>query len=277
MFSEPRAPAQWPQKTATIAPPKGSGFTLVSTAARPALIPRFAELSAPVWPDFIDGDEAVIRYWDALFGEKLARYQFVALHVDENGVEEVVATSNAIPFFWPTPDDDNSLPDDGWDEMMRLGVEGAAAGIKPNALSALSIVVAPAWRGSDLAGRLLLNMKAVARAEGFSALVAPVRPTRKPDYPLTSFADYVGWMRPDGTPFDPWVRKHVQLGAKIVKIAPRGMVVSAPLTVWTEWTGLRFPVSGAYHLPGGLAPMHADLEAGRGLYEEPALWLRHPL
>ncbi len=112
-------------------------------------------------------------------------------------------------------------------------------------------------------------MKTSARQNGFDALFAPVRPTKKPAYPLTSFADYMGWTTADGAPFDPWVRKHWQLGARTAKIAPRSMCVAAPLSQWTEWSGLRFPVLGPYHVHGGLAPLIADCESGAGLNEEP--------
>ncbi len=152
-----------------------------------------------------------------------------------------------------------------------------AAGTKVNAVSALSIVVAPELRGSTLAERLLRNMKACAIENGLAALVAPVRPTRKSAYPLASFEDYVAWHNDDGAPFDPWVRKHWQLGARILKVAPRSMTVEAPLAQWTEWTGVRFPVSGRYHVPGGLGPLVADRLAGTGLYQEPNVWMRHPL
>lgn len=116
-----------------------------------------------------------------------------------------------------------------------------------------------------------------ARQSGLEALVAPVRPTKKPAYPLTSFADYISWTTADGAPFDPWVRKHWQLGARLVKIAPCSMRVQAPLSQWTGWSGLRFPVSGPYHVEGGLAPLMADCETGLGLYEEPNVWMRHRL
>jgi len=120
-------------------------------------------------------------------------------------------------------------------------------------------------------------MKTSARQNDLHALVAPVRPTKKPAYPLTSFADYISWTTADGAPFDPWVRKHWQLGARLVKIAPRSMRVEAPSAQWTEWSGLRFPVSGPYHVEGGLTPLIADCESCTGLYEEPNIWMRHRL
>lgn len=249
---------------------------LVSAEQRPDLEPKFAELSAPVWPRFLDGDEAIIRYWDELYTPGLSRYQFAAIQIDEGGTETVLATSNSIPFTWQQPEDDATLPDGGWDEVLRDGVVGASNGRKGNALSALSIVVAPNLRGSDLAERLLRNMKACAIGHDLKALVAPVRPTKKASYPLTPFDEYMTWTSTNGAPFDPWVRKHFYLGARIAKSVYRSMVVSASLPQWTGWTGLRFPVSGDYHVEGGLAPIVVDSTANTGLYEEPSVWLHHP-
>jgi len=252
-------------------------ITVVSAEERPDLIPAFDELGAAVWPKFIGGDEVIVKYWSSLFSDGPRRHQFLALGIDIKGNERVLATSNSVPFVWPHPEDDASLPDAGWDAVLAGGVEAFASGLKLNALSALAIVVSPAMRGSDLAGRLIGNMKADARRHGLQALVAPVRPTKKAAYPLTSFADYIAWTTLSGTPFDPWVRKHWQLGASLVKVAPRSMRVEAPLSQWSEWTGLRFPVSGPYHMEGGLAPLMADCESGLGLYEEPNVWMRHRL
>ncbi|QWW70173.1 hypothetical protein [Rhizobium sp. WYJ-E13] len=254
-----------------------SQVTLVSAEERPDLIPAFAELGAAVWPKFIGGDEAIVKHWNSLFSPGLSRHQFLALGHDGHGNERVLATSNNIPFFWPNPDDETSLPDEGWDAVLTHGVGAAASRQRPNALSALAIVVTPDVRGSDLAERLIANMKKHAKNVGFDALVAPVRPTRKPAYPLASFTDYIGWTTPDSAPFDPWLRKHWQLGGRIVKIAPRSMRVMAPLEQWTVWTGLRFPVSGPYHVEGGLAPLIADRETDIGRYEEPNVWMRHRL
>lgn len=41
------------------------------------------------------------------------------------------------------------------------------------------------------------------------------------------------------------------------------------------WTGLRFPESGAYVVPGALTPVTIDREADRGEYVEPNVWMRH--
>ena len=104
-------------------------ITLVSAEERPDLIPAFDELGAAVWPKFIGGDEVIVKYWNSLFSDGLRRHQFLALGRDNSGNEQVVATSNSIPFFWPKPDD-ASLPDAGWDAVLAGGVEAFASGRK---------------------------------------------------------------------------------------------------------------------------------------------------
>ena len=40
---------------------------------------------------------------------------------------------------------------------------------------------------------------------------------------------------------------------------------------------MRFPESGAYIVPGALQPVLMDLERDLGIYEEPNVWMRHPV
>ena len=44
---------------------------------------------------------------------------------------------------------------------------------------------------------------------------------------------------------------------------------------WADWTGGAFPASGAYVVPGALAPVHIDLERDLGRYVEPNVWVEH--
>jgi hypothetical protein len=55
------------------------------------------------------------------------------------------------------------------------------------------------------------------------------------------------------------------------------MVVEAPLAQWEEWTGLDFPVSGPFVVPGAFNPVRIDRARQRGLYVEPNVWMRHPV
>ena len=40
---------------------------------------------------------------------------------------------------------------------------------------------------------------------------------------------------------------------------------------------MRFPESGAYVVPGALQPVVMDLEQNYGVYEEPNVWMHHPV
>ena len=263
--------AQSPLLTSAAAP----CVQIVTAADRPDLRAAGDSLAAAVWPAFLDGDAATIECWDRLFERGLDRFQLFALRLKADGSEELVATANSVPFVWSSPEDDESLPDGGWDAVLVNGVAARTHGHRPNALSALSVVVSPGERGGEIAGRMILAMRDLARENGFQAMVVPIRPTRKSHYPLESMATYLSWQTAGGEPFDPWVRKHYRLGARVIGIAGRSMEVRATVAEWERWSGLRFPVSGRYHIAGGLAPVEIDLRSNRGLYLEPNVWMRH--
>jgi hypothetical protein len=123
---------------------------------------------------------------------------------------------------------------------------------------------------------VLRAMKEAAARSGLPALIAPVRPTLKDRYPLTPMESYARWRREDGMPFDPWLRVHRRLGAEFLRVAPRSMEITGTVAEWEGWTGMRFPESGPYVVPGALSPVVMDLERDLGTYEEPNVWMRHP-
>jgi GNAT superfamily N-acetyltransferase len=243
-------------------------FTLISAAERPDLVEAAEAMAEKAWPVYL-GTANYFANWDKLYSETLAPFQTIA--IDDAG--EIAALANSTPFVRPEGD----LPDEGWDWVLASGVKAAAEGNDCNALSALSIVVKPEHRASGLAAEMLKAMRGPARKAGLQSMVAPVRPTRKSRYPLQDFETYCHWTREDGTPFDPWLRTHVELGARLLRPAMKSMTVTAALDRWTRWTGLRFPVSGEYWIEGGLAPLIVNLQAESGTYLEPNYWLEHQL
>ena len=61
-------------------------------------------------------------------------------------------------------------------------------------------------------------MKEIGNRNGLSGMIAPVRPSRKCDYPLTPIERYIEWIKPESElPFDPWLRVHARSGAVIIK------------------------------------------------------------
>jgi hypothetical protein len=149
------------------------------------------------------------------------------------------------------------------------------AGAKPTAVSALMIVVDPDRRGAGLSAACIKAMAGVVAAHGLSDLVAPVRATEKHRYPLIAMENYAGWRRPDGTLFDPWLRVHEAVGGQSVGPAPAAMTVRGSVADWERWTGLAFPQTGSYVVPGALCPVEIDAERDQGLYVEPAFWMHH--
>ena len=149
-------------------------------------------------------------------------------------------------------------------------------GRAPTTLSALSITLARGQQGKGLSNLLIQGMKAAAARAGLDAVIAPVRPALKSRYPLTPIARYLAWTQDDGSPFDPWVRTHWRLGARILRLAPESMVIPGTVAQWESWTGMRFPESGVYVVPDALEPITIDREADLGRYVEPNVWMPAP-
>lgn len=85
------------------------------------------------------------------------------------------------------------------------------------------------------------------------------------------------WTRADGAPIDPWIRVHWRLGAEIVRVIPRPLVIVGSVAEWEEWTEMAFPDSGPYVVPGALQPVLIDRERDEGRYEDPNVWMHHPI
>ncbi|WP_141993464.1 hypothetical protein [Bacillus sp. B4EP4a] len=97
-----------------------------------------------------------------------------------------------------------------------------------NTLFAMNIAIHADYQKSGLSQRLLSEFKKLANKKGVEKIV-PVRPSFKVDYPLTPFDDYVHWKREDNTPFDPWIRTHWKLGAKIVRPIYKAFTVTGTI------------------------------------------------
>lgn len=245
-----------------VAPAQGVRFASFAEA------PHLADETQPMdssWPEFMHHDPVSIAGWWA-FHERHPAYQFFAVDA-ESGV--VIGKANAVP----TALDPEDLPARGWDEAIERSLVEEPATV----VSALQINVHPERRGGGLSGLMLAEMRRVAAVHGFTELVAPVRPSVKELYPLTPIDRYAAWARPDGLPFDPWLRVHVRAGGTIASICPRAMTIPGSVAEWEEWAGMAFPESGSYVVPGALSPVEIDVEADLGVYVEPGVWLRHRL
>lgn len=181
---------------------------------------------------------------------------------------------------------------------------------QPNALSALSITVREDRRGMGLAEALVEELRKAAKEEGFKVLVAPLRPTRKASFPSLSMETYISWIEDlhlsqrskrrmenitvtKQLPFDSWLRKHIRLGGKVVKIASESMRVEGSIDDWQRWTGIDIPrileevgenevkvdtdeqVYVEVKIEGGLVPLKVYVGDGTCTYVEPNVWVCH--
>jgi GNAT superfamily N-acetyltransferase len=241
-----------------------------SLTERPDLEHGVEPLLAATWPRFVLHDPVAERYWSRVVEE------FSDHHVGlvDEPAGELVGVGYSIPFVWDGTA--AGLPA-GWQAVVTEAIADHDQGHTATAVAALSITVAPSRQGRGLSRLVLLGLRHAARDHGFATLLAPVRPNHKCHYPLTPMERYVDWKLPDGAPFDPWLRTHWRFGARPYGICPGSMVITAPVAAWEEWTGMAFPDSGDYVVPGALVPVSIDRERDTGRYVEPNVWMRHVL
>lgn len=210
--------------------------------------------------------------WDTIASRGVRQYRF------RNGIQE------------PMPNPHFVLTED-----QKRDVEICMIASKPNALSALSVTVRPDRRGAGLAEALIEQMKKVAKEEGLKVLLAPLRPTKKTDFPCIDMECYISWTigGPDPLPFDPWLRKHVRVGGKVVKVASQSQRVEGSVQDWAAWTGINIQwalremdkarmkrgddgrLYGELTIEGGLVPLKVYADGGKCTYVEPNVWVCH--
>jgi GNAT superfamily N-acetyltransferase len=245
------------------------GHHLVSFSERPDLVDPSLDFNTVVWPEFMLQDAVVHQHWHLLW-EAFSDFQLILL--DANGA--IAATTNSAPLAWDGTDAD--LPD-GWDAQLQRTASDHDAGALVTTLGALQIVVDPKRRGTRLAGVMLQAMRANARGHGFRSVIACVRPTDKHRYPLAPIERFARWTRPDGEPFDAWIRLHTRLGGRIVRGAPESMTMRGSVAEWEAWTGMAFPETGPYVVPFAIDTVAIDRESDVGVYHDPNVWIVHDL
>jgi GNAT superfamily N-acetyltransferase len=230
---------------------------------------RAGDIAVASWPEFMLHDPIADEHWHELF-DRFNEYQFALLDTE---TDRMAAMANSLPFCWDRPLEE--LPEGGWDWVFLKAIEDHKNGVTPNIQSAIQINIHPDYQGQGLSSTMVQAMRAIAKSKGFESLVAPVRPNQKSRYPLISVDDYIRWSSEDGLPFDAWLRVHARAGAAIIKPCHEAMTIRGRRAEWEEWTGLKFPQSGPYVVPGALNPIHMDVEKDEGVYVEPNVWMVH--
>jgi hypothetical protein len=241
---------------------------IVRYSERPELWESVDEWAGEVWPEYNTHGEFLNHYWGQLY-DVFPEWQFVLYDPAD---EIVLAEGHTVPVAW---DGTDSGLGPGIDATLAAAFELQAAGGTPTAVSALAAEIPPRYQGRRLSPVMLTAMSGLARDARLSHLIAPVRPSRKDRYPTIPIERYARWTRPDGTPFDPWVRVHTRLGARIGPVIPHSLHITGTVGEWESWTDMQFPETGDYVFPAGLATVHIDREHDAGEYWEPNIWIIH--
>jgi GNAT superfamily N-acetyltransferase len=240
---------------------------IVRYSERPELWDTLGDLFRGVWPEYNQHGDELNYYWRQLY-DVFPEWQFLLVDPDQT----VLAEGHTVPVTWDGTDDGLGP---GIDATIAGAFRLRAAGRRPTALSAMAAEVPPRHQGRGLAPVMLRAMAALTRGAGLEHLIAPVRPSHKDRYPTIPIERYARWARDDGTPFDPWVRVHVRMGARIGPVVPRSLHITGTVADWESWTRMRFPETGDYVFPAGLATVHIDREKDTGEYWEPNIWIIH--
>jgi GNAT superfamily N-acetyltransferase len=236
-----------------------------TAAERPELRERLSALVA-AWPEFMLEDPVSARCFGLLY-ERFPTMQHFLVDME---TDELLAEVNSVPVAVDLDD----LPDRGWDDVLERGTSGKE---RPTCVSAIQVLVHPERHGRGLSTLCLSRMREAVGEHGFADLVAPVRPSWKDRYPLVPIDRYVTWTTKEGLPFDPWLRVHARLGAELVRPCPESMTITGSVSDWEKWSGMAFPESGDYVVPGALELVTIDRAADLGTYVEPNVWMRHRL
>jgi GNAT superfamily N-acetyltransferase len=232
---------------------------------------RAGDIGEASWPEFMMHDSIANEHWHELF-DRFSEYQFALLDTETN---RMATMGNSLPFRWDEVI--SALPEGGWDWVFVKAIEDHKNKVTPNIQSAIQIAIHPDYQSQGLSIRMVQAMREIGQSKGFKYLVAPVRPNQKSKYPLISIDDYIQWTNEEGLPFDAWLRVHARTGAKIIKPCHEAMIIRGTRTEWEQWTGMKFPQSDVYIIPGALNPMQMNVEADEGVYVEPNVWLVHQI
>ena len=261
-FRHGRVPAEPPYPRHVAA----DDLRMVSLAERPDLVDEIGALLSSRWPMFmLAGRPGHDEQLEALVASA-PEHQVLAVDADDR----VRGVAFSLPLSWDGTRED--LPT-GWDGAVTRAGELQRSGARPTAATALSITVASDASRRGLAVRLVDALRAATAGAGVPALIAPVRPVLKQHYPLVGMDEYLSWRTDDDEAFDPWVRTHLRLGARLLGVARKSMTIVGSTEDWRGWINDPLPGPGRFVVPGGLAPLLvAD---GRGTYVEPNVWLVH--
>ena len=244
-------------------------FQVITSLSHPNYRDLVRGLTREVWPEFMLHNPVANDLWHELL-DRFPEYQLALYDTQEH---RVAGMANSFPLRWD--DELQNLPEDGWDWAFQAAVDHHKRGLAPNYQCAIQIILRPDYRSQGLSPTMVKSVRAVTESQGLRALIIPIRPSEKSQYPLQSLDDYIQWKDERGLTFDAWLRVHVRAGARVIKVCHESKTIRGTPAEWEQWTGMKFPQSGGYVIPGALNPILINVEKNEGVYVEPNVWIVH--
>lgn len=231
------------------------------------LLAQYRHAFDDAFPDVIFQSEVVNRCW-----KKVEQYfpEFQRILIGRN--ENLIGFMNTLPIHLDRSLED--LPDEGWDWLMQKGISDFEQGLRPNCLGGLQVVVSKENLAKGYSKLLIAEGKRIQEEMEYPNFIIPIRPIFKHRHPNIAMLDYIQ-LRKDGKLYDPWIRTHVQAGAKIISVCTNSMNIQAPLTYWEKLVGKKITKTGYFEVEGALNPVRLDVERNLGEYREENIWINH--
>jgi len=226
------------------------------------------DLVKQTWNPIILASSVLQENWQKLY-EYFPQYQ-LTLHLQD----QLIGYAVTLPFYWSKSIDD--LPEEGWDWLLKEGIANFENNRTPNYLGGLLIGVAPNFRGKGLSKLIISAVKEKCIAQQLTSVVIPIRPTQKDQHPLVPMEAYMRWEK-NGKIFDPWIRTHVNAGARIVKVCERSMLIDGSIADWEKWTDEKITQSSKKIISRLLSPVDFSIEKDIGIYVEPNIWIAYDI
>ena len=149
----------------------------------------------------------VVKYCWTIIENYFPDFQRFLINV--NG--DLIGFINTIPVYWDKPLSD--LPDDGWDWLVKKGIQDYELGIECNTLGGLQMIVCKDHQEKGYSKLLINEGKKIKDRFGYKNFILPIRPTLKSKYPEVDMNDYINYKKEDKI-YDPWIRTHLSSGSK---------------------------------------------------------------
>ena len=237
---------------------------------------RYNQLSAPqleqyqkaitlAFPPIIVASQHIKQHWPRV--EQYFPETQIYLLNDEN---KIIGFMNMVPIHWDRPI--NELPQNGWDWMLQKGIRDYENDIKANTLGGLQVIVNKEYQSKGYSKLLLAEAKKLKSEMGFSQFIIPIRPILKSKHPETSMSEYL-LLKTNDQSYDPWIKTHLNCGAKISHVCSESMKVYGDLAFWKTQINAPLDKSGKYIVAGALNPVTIQVEKNYGEYLEENIWI----